>query len=614
MYNKYESGDKMNSKWKFFKNKIRPEGWLYNQLRIQAEGLSGNLDKIWPDIKESGWIGGDRESWERLPYWLDGFIPLAYLLDDNDLKQRAKKYIDIVISRQKENGWICPCDDDKIPEYDTWVIMLITKVLCVWHSFTDDDRIPDVVYKILKNYYELLKSGKIKLFEWGKARWFETFIALNFLYDIYEEEWIRDLGSILKKQGTDYSLYRDKWIRPLNKWTFETHVVNLAMMLKSECVSCDLLGEEYSFLADANLDIIDKYNSTAAGLFTGDECLAGKSPIQGTELCGVVEFMYSLELLYAYTGDKKWAERLEMAAFNGLPATISDDMWTHQYDQMANQINCLKFHGKPIFRTNGDESHLFGLEPNYGCCTANFSQGWPKFANSAYLYNNNTVLCALPVPSRLSTDGIEIKLETKYPFENKLKFTVSSEKDFMFKIRIPSFAVNLTLNGRSVEKQDYLVSEIKKGDNIIIDIEFETKPELRLRDKGMVYAKCGSIVYSLPVKYEKIMHEYVRNDVERKFPYCDYELKGLTEWRYGIKLISDKTDFNGLDYTPFSSKNPPLSLKAEVQRINWEYEDGYDSVCAAYLENTEPIEETEELDLIPYGCAKLRITEMPKLG
>lgn len=62
---------------------IRPEGWLRKQL--QARGLSGHLDLIWPDIRDSRWIGGDREGWERVPYWLDGFIPLAWLLEDEAL-------------------------------------------------------------------------------------------------------------------------------------------------------------------------------------------------------------------------------------------------------------------------------------------------------------------------------------------------------------------------------------------------------------------------------------------------------------------------------------------------------------------------------------------------
>lgn len=34
---------------------IKPQGWLAQQLQIQVNGLSGQLDKFWPDIKESAW-------------------------------------------------------------------------------------------------------------------------------------------------------------------------------------------------------------------------------------------------------------------------------------------------------------------------------------------------------------------------------------------------------------------------------------------------------------------------------------------------------------------------------------------------------------------------------
>ena len=59
----------------FSKGEIEPQGWLKRQLRIQADGLSGHLDKIWPDVSDSRWIGGNRDGWERVPYWLDGFVP-----------------------------------------------------------------------------------------------------------------------------------------------------------------------------------------------------------------------------------------------------------------------------------------------------------------------------------------------------------------------------------------------------------------------------------------------------------------------------------------------------------------------------------------------------------
>ena len=88
----------MPAKYTFFSpQEFQPEGWLRRQLRLQADGLCGHLDTIWPDVRDSAWFGGDREGWERVPYWLDGFIPLAFLLQDPDLIRRARQYQDLYL-------------------------------------------------------------------------------------------------------------------------------------------------------------------------------------------------------------------------------------------------------------------------------------------------------------------------------------------------------------------------------------------------------------------------------------------------------------------------------------------------------------------------------------
>ncbi len=599
------------NKWNFYtSNEIKPQGWLKRQLQIQADGLSGNLDKIWRDVRDSAWIGGTAEGWERVPYWLDGFIPLAYLLEDDDKIARAKKYIDAIIVQQKPDGWICPCTDEERKGYDTWAVLLISKILTVYYECSNDERIPDIIYKILKNYYEMLKNGDIKLFDWGKYRWFEGFIAINFIYKRYNEEWIVDLAKILKEQGADYNAESIAWKRPLNKWTFGTHIVNIGMMLKSQALSCGILNEEYNDNVEYLHNILLQYNGTPVGLFTGDECLSGLSPIQGTELCSVVEQMYSYEYLYAYTGDNKWAERLELLAFNALPATISDDMWTHQYDQLSNQISCQKFPGKPIFRTNGHESHLFGLEPNFGCCTANFNQGWPKFALSTFMYSENEVISVLPVPSELKTQSKHIIVETNYPFENSVKYTVQATDGFTFKIRIPSFAKNLTVNGEKADAKDPTFN-VNSGETLEINISFETIPYFEERPHDLKTVKCGSFVFSLPISHDKKMLEYERDGVQRKFPYCDYELIPTSNWNYAYCDTSLKLEKKELSDVPFSSENPPLVIKAKVKKIDWGYEEGYETVCAKVPESREPVGECEEIELYPYGCAKLRMTEMP---
>ncbi len=600
----------MKNKWNFYTSKeIKPRGWLKRQLEIQASSLSGNLDKMWNDIRESKWIGGTAEGWERVPYWLDGFIPLAYLLENEDMIARAKRYIDAIISFQKPDGWICPCSEEEIPTYDTWAVQLISKVLVVYYECSGDERIPVVLYKTLKNYYTLLSAEKIHLFDWGKARWFEAFIAINFLKERYDEPWLDELSQILKTQGTDYLDFSDKWLRPLNKWTFETHIVNIGMMLKEQAVCADMNGADYTDKAYKLYDILYKNNGTPTGLFTGDECLSGLSPIQGTELCAVTEQMYSFEHLYAYTGDKIWKERLEALCFNSLVATISDDMWTHQYDQQSNQINCIKFPGKPLFRTNGQESHLFGLEPNYGCCTANFNQGWPKFVLSAFMHSGNRVLSALTIPSCLETADFTVELETDYPFINELKYTVRSKKDITLEIQLPSFAVNITADGKPAVSD--MVFEIKAGSERKIEITFDAPIELIDRPHDLKTVKCGSLIFSVPVETEYKMYEYERDGVERKFPYCDYELIGRSKWNYAYSSDDFEISRSKPSDIPFSSEKPCVTVKARVKEIEWGYEDGYDSVCAKVPESREGISGEEEITLYPYGCAKLRMTEIP---
>ena len=591
-------------------NEIKPLGWLKRQLEIQAEGLSGNLDKMWPDIADSAWIGGKSEGWERVPYWLDGFIPLAYLLDNEDMKRRAKKYISAIIAAQNEDGWICPCPEEWRVEYDTWAVQLITKVLVVYYDCSRDERIPNVIYKALKNYYELLQNGSIKLFNWGRFRWFECFIAVKFTYDRFKEDWLLKLAEILKKQGADYNEFTELWKTPLNKQRFETHIVNMAMMLKSEVLTSNLFNSAYTDSASRLCNILEKHNGTPVATFTGDEVLSGLSPVQGTELCSVAELMYSYEWLYAYTGDEKWAESLELAAFNALPAGISEDMWTHQYDQQSNQIACEIFPGKSFFRTNNSEAHLFGLEPNFGCCTANFNQGWPKFALSAFMHSGNTVINVLPVPAELKTDSFCIRLETEYPFKNRFRYTIHSEVEFEFKVRIPSFAQKITVNGENTDNGE-LCFKIIPCESRTVEISYEIRPVLTDRPYGLKTARCGSLVFSLPIKYEKRMHEYTRDGVERKFPYCDYELIPQSEWNYAFCDTELEAVRRTLGNSAFSESDPPVVLKAKVCKIDWGFADGYNTVCDKIPHSTKPLSDPEVTELYPYGCAKLRMTEMP---
>jgi hypothetical protein len=107
------------------------------------------------------------------------------------------------------------------------------------------------------------------------------------------------------------------------------------------------------------------------------------------------------------------------------------------------------------------------------------------------------------------------------------------------------------------------------------------------------------------------MLEYERDGVERKYPYCDYELLPLAPWNYAYCSEELSVQRNGAADVPFAEKLPPVVIKAKVIEIDWGLEDGYEKVCAKVPQSLAPISGEKEVALIPYGCAKLRMTELP---
>src|SRR5208283_4401552 len=104
---------------------VKPGGWLKDQLRIQADGITGHLDEFWPDVgPNSAWLGGTGEGWERGPYYLDGLVPLAYLLNDPKLIAKTKPWIEWTLTHQSADGAIGPAKNR-----DWWPIMIMLKVL-----------------------------------------------------------------------------------------------------------------------------------------------------------------------------------------------------------------------------------------------------------------------------------------------------------------------------------------------------------------------------------------------------------------------------------------------------------------------------------------------------
>ena len=611
---------------------IRPRGWLERQLRIQADGLTGHIDEFWPDVARSQWFGGDAEGWERAPYWLDGAIALAYGLDDERLKAKVGERVATIVRGQRPDGIFAPlAGAPGARPYDLWAILLVNKVLAQYHDATGDERVLRAVEASLRALGPSV--ARTPLFAWGAYRWFEGLIPIFHVYERTREPWLLDLARTLRSQGTDYAaLYAGEAITSptprRGRWTWDKHVVNTAMAPKAAALSwrLDRRAEDRAFPARM-LGILDRYHGQVTGMFTGDECLAGKNPVQGTELCAVVEFLFSLEVLLSVFGDAAFGDRLERVAFNALPATFSPDMWAHQYDQQVNQVQCT-INPDHMWTTNGPESNIYGLEPNYGCCTSNMHQGWPKLAAHLWMRAPDDGIAAVayaPSEARFTSRGVPVtvSLDTDYPFRETLTVTVTTERAVRFPLllRVPSWA-----DGATVQVGDGRPAAMRPGTFYRLDSEwrnatrvalrFPMRPRVSLRYNDALALERGPLVYSLALE-----ERWTRVNAglpHRELPHGDFEVRPASPWNYGL-VLDPREPEAGLSFEerpvgdrPFSPEGAGMRARVRGRRLpRWELAHGWAAETPPGLQASE--EPVEELTLIPYGCTNVRITEFPRV-
>jgi DUF1680 family protein len=605
---------------------VQPEGWLRRQLDLMAAGMFGHLGELsrWCRKEKNAWLdpaGQGERGWEELPYWLKGFVSLAYILRDERLIAEARAWIEAALRSQEEDGYFGPRENKK--NNDIWPNMVMLNVLETFHEATGDPRVLPFLLRYARWLHGLPRESLLPG-SWQKIRGGDNLQSVYWLYNRTGEPWLLDLARRIHERTA-------RWTEDIASW----HGVNICQAFREPAVFYQQAKDPwYLEAAEKNYRrVMQLYGQVPGGMFGADEnCRPGYSgPRQGAEACSMVEMMLSQEILLGITGNPLHADRCEEVAFNSLPAALTPDIKGLHYLTAPNAVQLDRENKSPGVENSGCML-AFSPGERYRCCQHNVSHGWPYFTERLWMATRGGGLAAvLYAPSSVEArvgegEGVVARIveETDYPFGETVQFRVSLPRParFPLALRIPGWAAGAraSLNEKEIEERpgpsSFLVVERtwSDGDRLRLDLPQRLRVRRWEANGNSASVDLGPLTFSL-----KIKEEWKRFGGSEAWP--EWEVFPASAWNYGLVLDSEKPESSftvrrkggAVPPQPFDVEAAPVEIVARGKRIPaWKLEGGLVGVLRpSPVKAAEPV---EEIVLIPMGCARLRLSAFPVVG
>ena len=620
---------------------VTARGWLQHQLERMRDGQVGHLPELSGFLKPtSGWLGGTERGWEEAPYWFRGFTALAHLTGDARLLATAKTWIEAVLASQDADGYYgAPYNkavrskDGARVIADVWPHMVMNDALIAHHEATGDARVVPLLTRFFAFCRDLPDEQFLPQGSWDH-------------YETYREhfgDWkpriqLKRAGDLVPQVLWLYNRTGDRWLIDLavrvyhrtqpamNQW-LDNHVVHFMQRFRYPAQMFPITGDR-RYLAKTELfyrQMLETWGQMPRGVFAADERIRhGKiDPRQGFETCAMVEANKSHYLLGRITGRGLYADRVEDMTFNHLPAAAAPDHRSLRYltaCNMPTSVPGMDFKNggnHPVFQADG-----------HRCCQHNVAMGWPGFVRNLWQASPDGGLVAwLYAPSRVrarvgtAARPVEIACETDYPFSGTVTLALSAAEpvDFPLYLRIPGWCEDGTVavNGApqriagQAGRYVRIARTWKAGDRVRLEMRMDVSLTHWPRN-GSVTVDRGPLSYSVRIKERWQTRPGGPEGWPRR------TVTPASPWNYGLAVDPEDparsvevVPAETLADQPWCEPNAPVVLKVPARRIpGWGTRIAH-TVDAVREGPVRAEGKPETIEMIPMGCAHLRMTCLP---
>lgn len=605
---------------------ITPKGWLLEFLQRQKTGLTGHPEALsypyntclWAgEIPRNGDYGQDWWRYEQTAYYTDGLLRLGYLLDDEELITKGEAGIKYTLSHPQSNGRL-----------GSSVISSLWPQAVFWRAikaYADTRGITATFKNQMRRNYNSMTNDDL-----AKGR--RHILNLEGLLWLYGETGTK---ALLTKAETAYNtggFEFDKTDAGSDEF-IHLHGVTYCEMLKIPLLLYAYTGKQAYLNIAMNAERkLERDHLLPDGVPTSAEYTQGNNIEVAHETCDITDYTWSLGYFLAATGQAEWADRIERAIFNAAPGAVTSNFDAVQYFSSVNQVICTGNSDNNKFKRG---STWMAYRPTHEteCCAGNMHRMMPNFASRLWMRGQNeAIVAAMYAPSeidfKVGETQCHIAEETYYPFSGDItfRFSLPEQTHFPFVFRIPGWCkqYEVKVNGSPVDGGfrvgtfATLERDWQNGD--VVTLSFTLTPTVVEAAGGQgKYVECGPLLMAYPVPATVTEDTNTYSNMNGKVPgdgFKCWSMKPNGSFNYALYTDAETLTLNVnqeklQNAYPFDLDGTPLSVSLPVRPITWSVESNRYNPFQPASEYIVLTGNQRNIDLVPYGAAKLRVTVFP---